>query len=35
LTLISEKLHHIFFWRPNYFECTNIAESNDIWHNRI
>jgi hypothetical protein len=21
---------HIFFWRPNYFESTNIAESNDI-----
>ena len=35
LTLISEKLHHIFFWRPNYFESTNIAESNDIWHSRI
>jgi hypothetical protein len=35
LTLISEKLHNIFFWRPNYFESTNIAESNDIWHSRI
>jgi hypothetical protein len=35
LTSISEKLPHIFFWRPNYFESTNIAESNDIWHNRI
>jgi hypothetical protein len=35
LTLISEKLHHIFFWRQNYFERTNIAESNDIWHSRI
>ena len=32
LTLISEKLHHIFFWRPNYFESTHIAESNDIWN---
>jgi hypothetical protein len=35
LTLISEKLRHIFFWRPNYFESTNIAESDDIWHSRI
>jgi hypothetical protein len=35
LTLISEKLHHIFFWRSNYFESTNIAESNDIRHSRI
>jgi hypothetical protein len=25
----------IFFWRPNYFESTNIAESNDIWHSCI
>jgi hypothetical protein len=26
LTLISEKLHHIFFWRPNYFESTRAAD---------
>ena len=30
-----KKLYHNFFWRPNYFESTNIAESNDIWHIRI
>ena len=35
LTLISDKLHHMLFWRPNYFESTSSAESNDVWHSRI